>query len=392
MDKKNKKVNEQIFNKLNQLKKEVSNLLKQPKKEKNIIEEVAKQVIEKSKKTRADIAILESDINIPKKDKLYRQDDEAQSLMASTSTNPTLTRTDDTKINQINEIANSTKEEKFNDPRYQIDEERQVMWKSFLKQKYGDENYTKSTLADTIEFDEIKRKWDYQNDPKRNKNHKNHSDSPFKDTFKTNWELGDVEEKIKESGWKKNELPSQIEQLKELRKQATQSKDGMIYVPNSIINADKETGKRDHTSDITGMETFYNEEDYNTKMSAFSIHKLIIEKEQEIERANKDLEKNKVLYNEYNQRIEDLNKQLNLLQKPIAMVGGGLTQVLTDEYKAKNMGVAIGTSVGVGAVAGAFGASASTAGALDLLGDITVGGIQDVSDKIHMVQTMKVEI
>ena len=389
MDKKNKKVNEQIFNKLNQLKKEASNLLKQPKKEKNIIEEVAKQVIQKSKKTRADIAILESDINIPKKDKLYRQDDEAQSLMASTSANPTLTRTDDTKINQINEIANSTKEEKFNDPRYQIDKERQAMWKGFLKQKYGDENYTKATLADAKEFDEIKRKWDYQNDPKRNKDHKNHSDSPFKDTFKTNWELGDVEEKIKESGWKKNELPSQIEQLKELRKQATQSKDGMVYVPNSIINADKETGKRDYISDITGMETSYSEEDYNTKMSAFSIHKLIIEKEQEIERANKDLEKNKVLYNEYNQRIEDLNKQLNPLQKPIAMVGGGLTQVLTDEYKAKNMGVAVGASMGIGAVAGAFGASASTAGALDLLGDITVGGIQDVSDKIHMVKTME---
>ena len=85
----------------------------------------------------------------------------------------------------------------------------------------------------------------------------------------------------------------------------------------------------------------------------------------EVVEATPQFKENVKKYYESQQRVNDLNSQMNGIKSGISTVAGGFAGSFSDSYKLKNMIAATGASVITGGVASGLGATPFVAGAMD---------------------------
>ena len=301
----------------------------------------------------------------------------------------------------------------------------------YRKKKWGAKYEAMKNLAvseeELFQFQKYKTEWykykwmEEQKEDPNSSFHKNHSNTPFKDKIKTMYNQGKIEAKIRDDGYLKKRNVTKEQKLRELKNKLRSSGQDTIYVSNDLIYTNEDNGDtsgkiltpeeilnkqiteqnpNNEMPDLTGMSINERQkaiQEYAKKekdkrgqyLNAIQIEHLLNKSQLQRLQAEPRLEQNKILYQEHEQKIEDLNRQMNGFKQGVSAITGGFGQVVSDKYKRRNMLMATGASVITGGIAGAVGASATVAEGLDIAVDLVVGVTQDIGDQRHLIETME---
>jgi len=301
----------------------------------------------------------------------------------------------------------------------------------YRKKKWGAKYEAMKNLAvseeELFQFQKYKTEWykykwmEEQKEDPNSSFHKNHSNTPFKDKIKIMYNQGKIEAKIRDDGYLKKRNVTKEQKLRELKNKLRNSGQDTIYVSNDLIYTNEDDGDisgkiltpeeilnkqiveqnpNNEIPDLNGMSINERQkaiQEYAKKekdkrgqyLNAIQIEHLLNKSQLQRIQAEPRLEQNKVLYQEHEQKIEDLNRQMNGFKQGVSTITGGFGQVVSDKYKRRNMLVATGASVITGGIAGAVGASATVAEGLDIAVDLVVGVTQDIGDQRHFIETME---
>lgn len=274
------------------------------------------------------------------------------------------------------------------------EQENEWLKKEYARIKYGNED-AQMQYEDMTGFLNFKDEYYKLQDPKRNPNHKNHTDSPFTDLVKTNWELGEVEQQLKTGGYTRNDLSELKYKLNRLKvklkenKAISKNKDETIAIQynelQSVLDPNEKADLLLKMNWGDGETVLYDD----VQLTEEQINRYIDQATIKLARNEQHIEKYKEQYYDYNEKIADFSKQGNALTSGAGNLIGGLSQVGSDSYKARNMALAFGISAASAGIASAAGGSALTVGVIDWGGDVLVDMSQDLMDKKHLIYTLE---
>lgn len=224
--------------------------------------------------------------------------------------------------------------------------------------------------------------------------YKNYSTTPFMSKIKTMFDSGQTEEEIKDYGYLKKRNINKKDELIKLRTRLRETGDDKIFVPYSVLYTNAINGDIDFAkiNELQREDRRINKGQSARKGVYLNVDQLTYEiskTQMEVVEATPQFKENVKKYYESQQRINDLNSQMNGVKSGISTIAGGFAGSFSDSYKLKNMAMATGASVITGGVASGLGATPFVAGAMDLGVDIALGLGQDINSDAHMIRTLE---